>query len=67
MMVKSWRNGLKSPVKWQFLGDFYIDSLPRRPPQFDASLAKDSSEYMLYGVALHCVFAVLMPPGMTSQ
>ena len=40
---------------------------PRRPPQFDASLAKDSSEYMLYGVALHCVFAVLMRLGRVSK
>ncbi|CAJ1345309.1 unnamed protein product [Effrenium voratum] len=32
----------------------------KRPPQYDALLAKESSEAMLYACALHCIFAVLM-------
>ncbi|CAK9058692.1 Pentatricopeptide repeat-containing protein At1g63080 [Durusdinium trenchii] len=32
----------------------------KRPPQYDALLAQESSEAMLYAVALHCIFAIIM-------
>eukprot|EP00439_Symbiodinium_sp_Y106_P060495 s1197_g8.t4 len=32
----------------------------KRPPSYDALLPKESSEKLLYAIALHCVFAILM-------
>ncbi|CAE7437383.1 unnamed protein product [Symbiodinium microadriaticum] len=32
----------------------------KRPPFYDALLPKESSEKLLYAIALHCVFAILM-------
>lgn len=32
----------------------------KRPPNYDTQMAKESSEFMLYAVPLHCVFAILM-------
>lgn len=32
----------------------------KRPPHYDAVLAKNAAEAMLYAVALHCIFAVVM-------
>eukprot|EP00435_Cladocopium_sp_Y103_P047040 s1076_g13.t1 len=32
----------------------------KRPPHYDAVLAKNAAEAMLYAIALHCIFAVVM-------
>jgi len=32
----------------------------KRPPAYDSVLAKESTEKMMYAIALHCVFAVVM-------
>eukprot|EP00930_Biecheleria_cincta_P072492 TRINITY_DN5987_c0_g2_i3.p1 TRINITY_DN5987_c0_g2~~TRINITY_DN5987_c0_g2_i3.p1 ORF type:complete len:1063 (+),score=153.55 TRINITY_DN5987_c0_g2_i3:43-3189(+) len=32
----------------------------KRPPNYDTTMAKESSDFMLYAIPLHCVFAILM-------
>jgi len=32
----------------------------KRPPMYNTQMAKDASEFMLYAVGIHCLFAILM-------